>query len=217
MPHVYCIEGHWGYDWGEPSVEPMLDMVRSVGGWPYIRRNSATVGEMHYWLRKEWWKLEPGSILYIASHGAPGEIWLTNADEYREREGETLGSLAARLEDLPFAKNCLLHFSGCRVLETVSDPDLDELIERSGASAVSGFRNDAGWLVKHRDRHGVIPPSVALEAMYFSSIMERAIRLHLLRGHADAATNRRRRLREIANELEERFPDCGFRLRIVDE
>ena len=182
MRHVYCIEGHWGYKWGEPSVEPMLEMVQSVGGWPYIRRNSATAGEMHYWLEKEWLSLERGSILYIASHGAPGEIWLTNAPECRANAGETLDSLAARLAGLGFAEDCLLHFSGCKVLEKVSDPTLDEFIERSGASAVSGFRNDAGWLARHRDRHGVIPPSVALEAMYFSSIMERDIKLHLLRG-----------------------------------
>lgn len=221
MRHIYCIEGHWEFGaeepWYEPSVEPMLDMVRSAGGaggWPYIRRNSATVGEMHYWLRNEWCYVEKGSILYIATHGTPGKIWLTNADDCTEFE--TLPGLADRMGGPEFAEGRLVHFDGCRVLEDVSDQELDDFLERSGASAVSGYTTEAGWLTEHRGRRGVIPPSVILDAMLFSSIMERDIRLDLLQGDQAARVERRRDLRNLALELEDCFPDCGFRLRIAE-
>ena len=222
MRLIYCIEGHWedagNEPWHEPSVEPMLDMVRSAGragGWPYIRRNSATVGEMFYWLRNEWCHASFGSILYIASHGAPGEIWLSNSDE--STAVETLPGLAEQMGGPEFADRCLIHFDGCRLLENVSDQDLDEFMERSGASAVSGYTTDAGWLTEHRVRHGVIPPAVALDAMFFSSIMERDIRLDLLQGDQAARVERRQDLRDLAEELQARFPTCGFRLRITGD
>lgn len=215
MRHLYCIEGHWGYDWGEPSVEPMLDMVRSMGGWPYIRRNSATVGEMQYWLRTEWCSLDPGSILYIASHGWPSQIWLANEDE--SREVETLDGLVARAGE-GFADRCLVHFGGCRVLQDVSDDSLDAFLKHSHASAVSGYTEDAGWLTEPQDGPEIIPPSVALEAMLFSSIMnsgvdEGGLRLDLLQGDRQKPASRRKELRGLEEKLDGRFPECGFRLR----
>ena len=217
MRQIYCIEGHWGYDWGEPSVEPMLDMVRSAGGWPYIRRNSATVGEMQHWLRTEWWSLDVGSILYIASHGGPDQIWLTN--EVESREVETLNSLAVRSRE-GFADRCLVHFGGCRVLQDVSDEALGAFLEHSHASAVSGYAKDAGWLAEPQDGPDIIPPSMALEAMFFSSIMtsdldeEGGLRLDLLQGDGQKPAARRDALRGLEKRLDKRFPECGFRLHI---
>ena len=224
MPHIYCIEGHWDYaeyePWDEPSVEPMLDMVRSAGNWPYIRRNSATVGEMHYWLQREWCRVDPGSILYIASHGAPGQIWLTNADECKEVE--TLANLAAKIDDPLFAQGCLIHFNGCNVLEQVSDTELDEFMEKLGASAVSGYTKEVGWLAENEDRHGVIPQSLPLESIFFDRVGPEVqiaqgvyANLHLLAGPANAALRRRDYLQDLAAELDRRFPECGFRLRIA--
>ena len=220
MRLIYCIEGHWedagNEPWHEPSVEPMLEMVRSAGGaggWPYIRRNSATVNEMHYWLQNEWRFVEKGSILYIASHGAPGEIWLTNSDEFPEVE--TLTGLAERIGGTDFPKGCLVHFDGCKVLENVSERQLDEFLERSGASTVSGYTTIAGWLTEHRGRNGVIPPAVAIDAMFFSSIMEKDIRLDLMLGNRQAQVKRRQDLCNLASQLKRRFPKCGFRLRIA--
>ena len=89
-----------------------------------------------------------------------------------------------------FAEGFLVLFDSCRVLESVSDQNFDDFLERSGASAVSGFAKVAGWLTQHRGRHGVVPPSIALDAMFFSSIMEKDIRLDLLRG------DKQRRLHE---------------------
>ncbi len=37
---IYCIEGVWDYGGREvePSVEPLLEMLRRQGQWDYIRR-----------------------------------------------------------------------------------------------------------------------------------------------------------------------------------
>ena len=43
---IYCIEGVWDYGAREvePSVEPLLDMLRRQGFWAYVRRDCATIG-----------------------------------------------------------------------------------------------------------------------------------------------------------------------------
>ena len=201
--HVYCIEGHWdfSYDWGEPSVEPMLQTVQATGGWPYLRRNSATISEMHYWLQTEWWeRCANGSILYFATHGEPGSLWFSNRQGYREVE--TLSTLADRAEKEHFAQRCLVHFGGCKTLD-ISDDEINAFLDRSGAYAVAGYTKDAGWAA---DSEG-IPPSLALELMFFSSICERDIRLG---NHAEVQAA----LPPLAQEIRERFPDCGFSLHI---
>ena len=44
---IYCIEGVWNYGDREvePSVEPLLDMLRRQDLWAYVRRDCATTGE----------------------------------------------------------------------------------------------------------------------------------------------------------------------------
>lgn len=204
MPDIYCIEGHWDYEDREPSVEPMLEMIQSVAGWRYIRRNSATVDEMRFWLNTEWWDNCPdGSILYIASHGGPGEVCLST--------GQTVA-----ISELPegFAQSCLVHFSGCQTLD-ISPKDLSHFLGHSGAAAVSGYTKDAGWLTVYQDRHGVVPPCLALEAMYFTSALE--VRLDLLDGDARARIDRVEHLRNLEKDLRKRFPECGFRLHIAED
>lgn len=83
-PILYCVEGHWnepGDPSLEPSVEPLLQMLHRLGLWNYVRRNAATNDELFYWLKNEWDHCPYGSILYFATHGGPGEIWLSNAEE----------------------------------------------------------------------------------------------------------------------------------------
>ena len=71
---IYCIEGHWDYGNTEvePSVEPILQMLQKHGVWNYTRRDCATQEELQFWLKYEWKRCKPGSILYIASHGSAG-------------------------------------------------------------------------------------------------------------------------------------------------
>ena len=200
--HLYCIEGHWDYEdeRAEPTVEPILRMVETAEGWPWIRRNSATVSEMHHWLATEWWeRCANGSILYIASHGEPGKLWLSN------REVEALSTLADRAEKKHFAERCLVHFGGCAVLD-ISDDEIDAFLDRSGAYAVSGYTRDAGWIAESEDE----PPAVALELMLFGSICRRDINLG---NHAQVQAA----LPRLERDINERFPACGFRLRTRPE
>ena len=204
--HLYCIEGHWdyNYNWGEPSVEPMLQTVQAMGGWPYIRRNCATATEMHYWLKTEWQeRCANGSILYIASHGESGKIWLSNREGFNEVE--SLSTLADEAEGEHFAQRRLVHFGGCEVLNN-SDGEIDAFLDRSGAYAVSGFTKDAGWAAESEG----VSPSLALELVLFSSICERDISLG---NHAKM----RAALPQLAQEIKRRFPDCGFSLHIRPE
>ncbi len=74
---IYCVEGIW--DWGnrevEPSVEPMLQQMRNMGLWPYVRRDCATEQELEFYLKTEWWRCKLGSCLYLAAgedHGPEG-------------------------------------------------------------------------------------------------------------------------------------------------
>lgn len=199
---LYCIEGHWdyNYDWGEPSVEPLLQTIQATGGRPYIRRNSATVLEMHYWLKTEWWEnCANGSILYIASHGGPGQIWLSNRKGHREVE--SLSTLADRAENEHFAQRFLVHFGGCHVLN-ISDDEIDAFLDRSGAYAVSGHTEHAGWTAENKG----VPPSLALELMFFSSIWERDINLG---NHTEMLA----KLPPLVEEIKKRIKKCGFRLR----
>ena len=52
---IYCIEGVWNYGDREvePSVEPLLDMLRRQDLWAYVRRDCATTGELKHYLYHE--------------------------------------------------------------------------------------------------------------------------------------------------------------------
>ena len=76
---IYCIEGHWDYGNREvePSVEPILEQMRNLDMWPYARRDCATIEALDYFAYWEWPRCKLGSILYLATHGASGTVWLS--------------------------------------------------------------------------------------------------------------------------------------------
>jgi len=237
MTLTYCIESSWEYRYPrrephrEPSVEPMLGMVESAYGAPYRRRNAATVREMLYWMGTELPEIrgraqnnknvDDCSIIYFATHGGPGVVYLSG-DTGECEDGEYI-----RVTELPdrlgkgFAHGCLVHFSGCHVMdsspeepeehddEELSDAKLLEFMRRSGASVVSGYKGHAGW-TDFCFRNGVLvpgaPPALALELLLFSSI--RAMGIYL-----DHHTSVESRLLPLARKLQKCFPECGFRLR----
>ncbi len=186
---IYCIEGHWNYGTREvePSVEPILQMLQGLGQWPYARRDCATVEEMNYWIRQEWNRCREGSVLYLATHGEKGRIWLS--DDYSV-------DVAGINAD---CTNCWVHFGGCNVL-SVQEDRIEELMSNSGATVVSGYTVEAGWA------DITLPPALALELVLFSSAAARSV---------DLGDGRSRpKLRKIADDLNDRFPDCGFRLHV---
>ena len=184
---IYCIEGHWNYGKREvePSVEPILQMLNGLEQWPYARRDCATVEEMNYWIRQEWNRCREGSVLYLATHGEKGRIWLS--DDYSV-------DVAGINAD---CTNCWVHFGGCNVL-SVQEDRIGELMSRSGATVVSGYTCETGWA------DITWPPALALEMVLFSSAAVR---------HVDLSDGRsRRKFKDIVDDLNDRFPDCGFRL-----
>ena len=187
---IYCIEGHWNYGKREvePSVEPILQMVAGMGQWTYARRDAATIEEMYYFLDREWVRCREGSILYIAAHGDPGRIWLS------ENQGEGLDALSAKVD----CKNCMVHFGGCNVLDIETDR-VARFMAESGATAVSGYATETGWT------DTTWPPALALELMLFSSIKVEGI--DLTDGRSASG-----RLPSLAEKLRESFPNCEFQL-----
>ena len=162
---IYCIEGQW--NWGktevEPSVEPILQMLQKMGQWDYARRDCATLPEMQFWLKHEWTQCQKGSILYIASHGSKGRIWLTS-----EAKDNKFISLCELADFMPECNGRLVHFSGCNIV--AAEDAVREFIERTGAACVTGYGAEVGWA------DTTWPPALALELILFSSISTKGIK-----------------------------------------
>ena len=188
---IYCIEGHW--DWGEeevePSVEPMLQVLRGLGYWQYARRDCVTEEEMRYWLNHEWKLCAKGSVLYLATHGEESKIVLSDkVSVHMTTIGDWLGNGKC--------PNCWVHFGGCNVLELEDENIIKEFMTQTGATVVSGYAVETGWIDTAN------APALALELMLFSSAHDVKI---------ENKTSRPR-LHPIADDLKCRFKECGFRL-----
>ena len=192
---IYCIEGVWNYGDREvePSVAPMLEMLKSQDRWTCARRDCATTEEFKHYIKHEWCKrCKMGSVLYIASHGSEGGIWLS--------DGHSLGldTLGDLLEES--CEHCLVHFGGCEVLggnEDLVRHRVRKFLEKTGAVGISGYGVETGWT-------DTWAPALALELMLFSSISPKDLQLENGR-HFPA-------LRRIVESLQTRFDDCEFDL-----
>ena len=191
---IYCIEGHWheaNDPTAEPSVEPLLQMLCQRDSWNYVRRNAATAGELFYWMDYEWNGCDEGKILYFATHGHEGVISLGSGKC-------SLVSIEDLVEREINCSGCLVHFSACSTLACDEDR-VRFFMEKSGAAAVSGYSKDIGWTSK--------PPAALLDLALFSEIADRKIDL------SDLSDGRKsRKLRNLKDDLQERFADCHFEL-----
>ena len=195
--HIYCIEGHHNWEHGEvdPSVEPMLQLLQSMGQYSYARRNCATQGEWNFWIENEWNECPEGSILYIAAHGIPGFVELANETPV-SIHGLSYGKLKC--------EGCLVHFSACSVLADKEEDNVRKFMSGTGASYVTGYGADIGWAdIKWA-------PALALELILFSSIHENEIHLDDERKNGVS----KRKLKEIAKEIKRNtsFKKCDFKL-----
>ena len=192
---IYCIEGVWDYGGREvePSVEPLLEMLRRQGQWNYARRDCATTRELKHYLYHEWVRCKPGSVLYIATHGGHGSISLSD-DECLELD--TLGQLLAEQ-----CEDCLVHFGGCEVLggdEHAAHQRIRVFLDATGAMGISGYGATTGWT------DVLWAPAAALELMLFSSIWAQDINL--------AVGRHFKQLSKIVTELQGKFASCEFDL-----
>lgn len=199
---IYCIEGHWDYGnrTVEPSVQPMLEQMHNLDLWPYARRDCVTIEELRYYLNNEWTtRCDYGSILYFATHGAPGEVSLS------DEQVVTLEQLGAMLEGC--CDDCLIHFGGCHVMEA-DEARLRAFLKRTRAMGVSGYAEEGGWTSALEGSGNRPPtpgaPALALELLFFSTI--RTLGITLQDG------KQFRRLRRVAEDLQGRFEDCKFEL-----
>lgn len=164
---IYCIEGqhNWGKREVEPSVEPILQMLQKMGQWNYARRDCATKKELKFWLQNEWnTRCREGSILYIASHGSNGCIYLTNQEGYNNKEIK-IDELAKKTA--LDCTNCLVHFGGCSVVaDETGEAAVQNFIRDTKAACVTAYRKSVDWT------DAISAPAVALELMLFSSIYQ---------------------------------------------
>ena len=76
---IFCLEGLWDNDLRKnPSVEPVLSLLKQIRGIPYIHRDCATSEEFEFYISK--WiqkKYEGYPILYLACHGKEGRICIS--------------------------------------------------------------------------------------------------------------------------------------------
>ena len=200
---IYCIEGQW--NWGkrqvEPSVEPILQMLQKMGQWNYARRDCATLLELQFWLQNEWnTRCRENSILYIASHGSNGCIWLTNQEGYKNKEIE-IDELAE--ETAIDCTNCLVHFGGCSVVAGVKGKKaVRKFMEYTNAACVTAYSESVNWA------DAISPPAVALELMLFSSIYQK--RTNFKKG--SSVKGMRNLIEKRLNEKNVIFDECGLEL-----
>ena len=196
---IYCIEGH--HDWGnkevEPSVEPMLQLLQRMGQWSYARRDCATKQEWEFWIEQEWHKrCNEGSILYIAAHGTPGYIWLT------DKTSISIHELADGYLD---CSGCLVHFGACSVLAKKEKDNVQKFMNDTRAVCVTGYGSDVGWT------GAGWAPALALELILFSSIWDGKIHHNF--------SGRIKRLQKLVNDIKnnELFKSCCLELYPLEE
>ena len=193
---IYCIEGIWndGHRKVEPSVEPMLEILRRHELWNYARRDCATTGGVQ------------------ALHRA--RMVRTGA---RKGPCSTSRLMAARvLSGCPMIILLGWTRSGTGWRGAVKIVSFTSVVVRSwtvmripwdGESRRSWTR-PARWASRatpsRRVGTGRWAPALNLELMLFSSIKEEEIQLENGR-HFQA-------LRRIVEDLRDRFRDCGFNL-----
>ncbi|MDD9996343.1 MAG: hypothetical protein OXQ89_01220, partial [Rhodospirillaceae bacterium] len=161
-----------------------------------------TVDECQFYLEEEWGeRCDYGSILYFATHGGPGEIWLSGKPGEPRGQVVTLDTLSA------WGVNCrdsIVHFGGCGVFAKDGEAKVRSFIKKSGAAYASGYAVDVDWLDARK------PPALALELMYFGTVS--AIQVDMSKGtHATRMRNLAQELRTRFNS-EDRSQTCEFRL-----
>ena len=190
---IYCIEGV--HDWGEgevePTVAPMLELLRRLGYWDYMHRTCATAEELKFRLETEWngW-CEKGSVLYFFTHGSPDQVWLSDEQvvglltlkEWIGRDGDD---------------GCHVHFGGCDTF-TDGEGNLKDLLDYTQAASVSGYATESNWL-------GHIAPALTCELLLFGMLWDE---VKLARNTREREEN----LKKIRKLIQKRFGDCKFNM-----
>ena len=152
---IFCIETVWFGRDDKTSMRPMLQWLHDVYDMPFIHRDAVSRDELFLYLNM-WGDMKAGAandgekqypILILSYHGDNGGIWVTGDPEedtgYEEESSfveldEIEGSLEGR------CKNKVIHFASCSTIN-VSNAAIGEFLEKTQASAVSGYAEDVDW------------------------------------------------------------------------
>lgn len=134
---VFCIENWSSRMTDRTTVRPLLEALENEAGVAYIHRFADDLEDLRYLLERSS-RYSDYSIVYLACHGAPGEITIGG-------KAKTLPDLAAELGDDALADKSV-YFGSC---ETGSDrKSLKAFRDQVGAEIVCGYADPKGvdWL-----------------------------------------------------------------------
>lgn len=167
---VYCIETVWfGHD-DKTSMRPLLQWLHDVYSTPFLYRDAISPSEFFRYL-DIWGEMKCGGqedeqypILILSYHGDADGIYVTDSPEDIDAEDEDdsplvqLQAIADFLEGR--CKNKVVHFASCSTIN-VSNTAIGDFLERTGASAVSGYAEEVDWTW-----------SMAFDLLYLQAIQE---------------------------------------------
>ena len=184
---IFCLEASgWFGGKDKTTVEPVLRLLKTGYGIPYLRHDVGTRAEFCFYLKK--WRgksFDSHPILYLGFHGTDGGIRVGDGkDNILE-----LSDLAELLGD--GCKGRVIHFSSCSTLG-VHGHALTSFLNRTGALAVCGFTEDVDWL-----------ESAAFDVLVLGYLQEASFR------QARSMQKFERNLKDIASRLYKRL---GFRM-----
>ncbi len=135
--NIICLESLWDQELERHhrlSMEPVLDVVSKIYGVKLIHMGCNTKEELHYNLVKLKRRFRYG-ILYFASHGGPGEVYLDQG----AIDLETLATFMGR----GFA-NWVVHFGTCSTVDT-EKARINNFVESAGVSMLAGYKKIVDW------------------------------------------------------------------------
>ncbi|GAA1234136.1 hypothetical protein EEW87_000270 [Janibacter melonis] len=170
---IYCLEGEWDADLRKrQSVQPVLQMLESLGMIKFIHRDVATREELeHYLARWERSTYDDYQVLYLATHGDRSTI------SWSSHNSMTLDGLADALGDT--AQGCYVYLGGCSVL--ASEEDASRFVRKTGAAALCGYRKDVDWI------EGAAFELIMLDALANHTGRPKTLFISLMKRHSQLA------------------------------
>lgn len=135
--NIACLESLWNTDLEDRwSVRPILDVIANTYDLKLAHLSCNTEPEFTYNLRMLGKRRSYG-ILYLAFHGAPGEIYL--ADETYLTLEALQETMASRFTDW------IIHFGCCSTIR-VSSERLEAFVAATQVSMIIGYTKDVDWI-----------------------------------------------------------------------
>lgn len=144
---IFCIEtSQWtARRRGQPSVVPLLRLIESIQGTPFIHRQFSTWEDLELLLgqaTRASYRRYP--IVYLACHGEMRRLALRGkGSKNHVGRAVTIAELAAPLHRRGAGKVIL--FSACSLMRG-NDGELRRFVDDTGVRAIMGYERDVGWI-----------------------------------------------------------------------